>query len=263
MPVELPSKPGMAVSEGSPGVDEGAVLEAWKDSVLGRLPEELAKRILERSRVVNLEAGGVICRDFEGQFPFLIVDGLVRYYLQDSRGRQVSIIYRGPADTANLVTGAVSDPLDLKLRRSWSAESGMHHAWEAIRDTTILRLSGSDLLAASRHDLDSAWALVNHLMTCLTLAQVELAGDILLPVQSRLARHLLNLAERRGDRLVVYSSNQELADATGSVRDVTSRVLGTFSRSGIIAREGRGLVLLEPAELHDIAIGRTQDLSRS
>lgn len=235
-----------------------AVREAWDGSILGSLPAEIAERLLEGSRVSTLAAGEVFCRNFEGQFPFLVVDGLIRYYLQDARGRQVSINYRGPGDTANLMTGIANQP-ELKLRRCWSEESGMHHAWEAIRETTILQLSGPELRAASRHDVDSAWALVNHLMTCVALAQVELAGDILLPVQSRLARHLLNLAERQEGRLVVCCSNQHLADAIGSVRDVTSRVLANMARSGMIAREGRRLILLQPAELHDIAIGRGLD----
>lgn len=234
-----------------------AVAEAWGESFLADLPAEIEAELLAGARVVDLGSGDVFCRNFEDQFPFLIVNGLIRYYLQGPKGRQVTMVYRSSGEIANLMVGALGASVDLKLQQLWSEDNGMHYGCEAVRPTAILRLPGRVVRTAIRHDPSCAWVVVQHMMSVLGLAQIEVAADVLLPVQSRLARHLLSLAEREGDRLVVHTSNQNLADAVGSVRDVTSRVLNQMAQSGIIARERRCLVLLEPSLLHDLAVGRT------
>ena len=50
--------------------------------------------------------------------------------------------------------------------------------------------------------------------------------NMFLPVQARVARHLIDLASLQDDVLVVTAGHQEIADAIGSVREVVSRALG-------------------------------------
>ena len=69
-------------------------------------------------------------------------------------------------------------------------------------------------------------------------------------VRQRVARHLLDLAVREDGVLVVRATQQDLADAIGSVREVVSRAVMGFREQGLLARSSEGLVVLDPAGLH-------------
>jgi CRP/FNR family transcriptional regulator, cyclic AMP receptor protein len=69
------------------------------------------------------------------------------------------------------------------------------------------------------------------------------------------SRHLLDLAAQREpgrDRtteIVVLVSQQELADAAGTVREVVVRVLREFRQEGVVRTESDQIVILHPARL--------------
>ena len=72
-------------------------------------------------------------------------------------------------------------------------------------------------------------------------------------VRQRVAAHLLDLAsaqqQPRG-RLVARVSQQELADAAGSVREVVARALRDLRVAGIVATAADSIVILDPAQLY-------------
>jgi CRP-like cAMP-binding protein len=74
-----------------------------------------------------------------------------------------------------------------------------------------------------------------------------------LPVQARVARHLIHLAVLQSDVLVVTAGHQEIADAIGSVREVVSRAMGWMREEGLIARRGNQTILTDVARLRVIA----------
>jgi CRP/FNR family transcriptional regulator len=51
--------------------------------------------------------------------------------------------------------------------------------------------------------------------------------------------------------LVAHVSQQELAEAVGSVREVVARVLRDLRQAGLVASAPDGIHVLEPAALHD------------
>ncbi len=75
------------------------------------------------------------------------------------------------------------------------------------------------------------------------------------PVPQRVAAHLLDLASAqlhpRG-RLVAHVSQQEIADAVGSVREVVARVLRDFRVAGIMATSSDGVLILDAAAAQPI-----------
>jgi CRP/FNR family cyclic AMP-dependent transcriptional regulator len=79
-----------------------------------------------------------------------------------------------------------------------------------------------------------------------------LAGNTFGSLQQRVARHLLDLAASRqqGQGLVVRVTQQELADAVGSVRPVVARIIRELRVEGIITTSSDGIVILKPSELH-------------
>jgi CRP/FNR family transcriptional regulator, cyclic AMP receptor protein len=50
---------------------------------------------------------------------------------------------------------------------------------------------------------------------------------------------------------VARVSQQELADAVGSVREVVARALRDFRLTGLVAAGPDSVVILDPARLHD------------
>jgi DNA-binding transcriptional regulator YhcF (GntR family) len=48
-------------------------------------------------------------------------------------------------------------------------------------------------------------------------------------------------------------SQQELADATGSVREVVARALRDLRTAGIVATTADCVVILDPARLHEVS----------
>ncbi len=86
---------------------------------------------------------------------------------------------------------------------------------------------------------------------------VRFAGDAtFLDVPGRLARVLLQLSKQQdvsaGDGAVALArrvSQRELARLAGTTRESVNRWLGTFERTGLVARRDGRLVLLRPEAL--------------
>jgi CRP/FNR family transcriptional regulator len=68
------------------------------------------------------------------------------------------------------------------------------------------------------------------------------------------ALHLLDLASNQQGQhgpLVARGSQQELAEAVGSVREVVARVLRDLRHAGLVATGPDGVRILDPTGLHD------------
>jgi CRP/FNR family transcriptional regulator, cyclic AMP receptor protein len=74
-------------------------------------------------------------------------------------------------------------------------------------------------------------------------------------VRQRVARHLLDLAAREepGRSLVVSATQQGIAQAVGSVREVVARVLRELKAEQLIDSSRTGIHILDPAGLHEAA----------
>ncbi len=78
-------------------------------------------------------------------------------------------------------------------------------------------------------------------------------------VPSRLARLLLRLVDqhpremKRGLRINIKLSQQELTNLIGATREMTSSVLNSFKKSGLIAVEAKFIYILNRKELNKMA----------
>jgi CRP/FNR family cyclic AMP-dependent transcriptional regulator len=91
-----------------------------------------------------------------------------------------------------------------------------------------------------------------------------LAGNVFGSVRQRLIRHLLDLAGETASAggnpsLVARVSQQQLADAIGSVREVVARVLRELRSEGLVETGPGGIRLCDPAAL-EAEIGREEVL---
>src|SRR6266511_2293016 len=76
-------------------------------------------------------------------------------------------------------------------------------------------------------------------------------------VRQRIARHLLDLASerQRGSELVAAISQQDLADAVGTVREVVVRSLRELRHEGMLQTGRGGVAITAPERLLDVADG--------
>lgn len=217
-------------------------VEAWQESFLGDLPGHLAERLLENASLYSAPSGEILLR---GQAPneaaaFLILSGLVRVYLTSKEGRQATTRYAGRSEIVGLppiLTGDI--PVTI----------------EAVTESDVVRMSARDFRALASREVAVAWATACYLARQLRTGNETLGANIFFPVRARVARHLLDLAERTPAGLVVGVQHQYIADAIGSVREVVSREMKRLADEGVISRAGGGIVIHKPADLHVIASG--------
>src|SRR5262245_53507012 len=101
--------------------------------------------------------------------------------------------------------------------------------------TSLFSVNSRTLTQAARRDARVAWGVAEELNRRLYETLQQTAVNAFGSVKQRIAAHLLDLASaQQGPRggLVARVSQQELADAVGSVREVVARVLRDFRLAG-------------------------------
>jgi CRP/FNR family transcriptional regulator, cyclic AMP receptor protein len=156
----------------------------------------------------------------------------------EPEGRQVTVRYARAADVLGVAV-LVGGPANVSA--------------QALAESSLFRISSRALTGAARRDARVAWALAEELNRRLYETLQQTAVNTFGSVRQRVAVHLLDLASAqlhpRG-RMVARVSQQELADAVGSVREVVARVLRDLRVAGIVATSSDSVLILDAARLH-------------
>jgi CRP/FNR family transcriptional regulator len=154
-------------------------------------------------------------------------------------GREATVTYAGPGDGIGLGASLVRhSPFGL----------------QALEETTV------EYFDAQRFEQE----LSNRVALAHTVAQwfarrMERSSQALQAfafgrVRQRVAEHLICLAIRdRDGKLVAHVTQQGLADAVGSVRDVVARTLAELASAGIVITSHRRVVIADEATLRQEA----------
>jgi CRP/FNR family cyclic AMP-dependent transcriptional regulator len=212
-------------------------------SNLHDLPLDVVEELLTDAVRVKIPAGSVTHREGEpAPHLELVITGVVRGFVTAPDGRTMTVRYCRPG----ALIGAVS---------LFATRFTMPAATQALVDAELLRLSPAVVRRAVARDARVAQAFLSELSERVLSFVYEIPGSSFATVRQRVARHLLDLAAqpRSGrkavDELVVPITQQELADAVGTVREVVVRVLRDLRRDGVV-RTGRAcIVILDPARL--------------
>jgi len=122
-------------------------------------------------------------------------------------------------------------------------------------DAEVLRMSPTMARRMAERDVRVALAFLGELSERVMSFIDEIPGNAFATVRQRVSRHLLDLAVQRepghyrGTEIIVPVSQQELADAVGTVRDVVVRVLRELRQEGVVRTERDQIVILHPARL--------------
>jgi len=243
-------------SAGASDARSSAASAAWRASrfrnALGSRADDLLVDARERkysagSRVHSLEMPTNV-------LPGLVVHGLARIYTMSAQGRQVTLRYCRAGDVLGL--SVLIEPLVVL--------DGAALYIQAVTPLNLLCISQVRLRKLVSRDANNMWGLFTEFARALLHSTDMITQNIFSPVRSRVARHLLDLAENRGEELVVQVSQQGLANAIGSVREVVQRAIVNLCQDGLIARQRHGYVIQDPERLLDAARSFTNhEASRS
>jgi CRP/FNR family cyclic AMP-dependent transcriptional regulator len=187
---------------------------------------------------LNTQPGRRLYRAGDAPRVALVVSGLIRVFLSSPEGRQVTVRYARPGDVLGIAV-LVGGPASTSV--------------QTVEPSTIFRFSARALNTAARRDPLVCWAIAEELNRRLYDVLDQTAVNAFGSVRQRIAVHLLDLAsdeQRPRGRLEARVSQQVLADAVGSVREVVARTLRDLRDAGIVATSTDGVVILDPAQLH-------------
>jgi CRP/FNR family cyclic AMP-dependent transcriptional regulator len=209
------------------------VATALQLSFLGRLPIDVVEDLLEGQPIVDLPPDTTFYREGGSPRVFLMISGLVRLFLVSRRDRKVTVRYCRPPDVIGTAL-AVAGPLDVFAR--------------TITPTILQGIDVRKLGEAAHRDAAVAFALAEELSHRLDETLEQIAINAFGSVRQRVATHLLDLASSAGrsdGRLVAGLSQQDLADAVGSVREVVARALREFRAARLVATATDEIVILD------------------
>jgi CRP/FNR family cyclic AMP-dependent transcriptional regulator len=207
-------------------------------SFLARLPPEVRDGLRAEGERADYPAGTTVYRARSAPQAALVVRGLLRVFLTSAEGRQVTVRYARPGDVLGIAV-LVGGPASTSV--------------QAVEPSSVFRISARTLIAAARRDPRVSWAIAEELNRRLYEVLEQTAVNAFGSVRQRVAAHLLDLASAqqhpRG-RLAARVSQQELADAAGSVREVVARVLRELRVAGVIATAADRIVILDATRLY-------------
>jgi CRP/FNR family cyclic AMP-dependent transcriptional regulator len=219
-------------------VADPEVDDAFARSVLAQFPGELAARLREEGERADYPAGATVYRAGANPQAALVVSGLLRVFLSSPEGRQVTVRYARPGDVLGIAV-LVGGPAGTSV--------------QTLEPSSVLQISARTLIAAARRDPQVSWVIAEELNRRLYGVLEQTAVNAFGSVRRRVATHLLDLAsdrQRPDGPLVAHVSQQELADAAGSVREVVARALRDLRRAGVVATSADRIEILDPARLH-------------
>ncbi len=213
--------------------------EGSRGGFLSALPKEAAKSLLAGAIRISVPAGALVYREEESPRVIVVIDGLLRVFLRSADGRQVTVRYARGGDVVGLAL-VLGGPGPTSV--------------QAMTSATVAALAIDTLRSMLTSDPRVTRTCAEELTRQLYLALDDLSEQAFLSVRQRLIRQLLDLAAPgAGSHPVVRATQQELADAVGSVREVVTRTLRGLRKEGLLDTSRDQIVLLDPITLSEEA----------
>ncbi len=218
-------------------LSESAIQAAITGSVLAEFPPSLLNTLTQQAIPVDLPAGTTMYYEEDEPRCGLVISGLVRVYMTSPDGRQITVRYARPGGLLG-IAALVGGPAPVNV--------------QILTDAALLMLNVRTLQSSGQTEPAVGWLLAQEVTRRLYDTLEALAGNAFGSLQQRVARHLLDLAaaHQQEGGLLVRLTQQELADAVGSVRPVVARILRDLRLEGILSTSSDGILILKPDELH-------------
>ena len=203
------------------------------------LPSDLIARLTADARRLRIAPGETIHAEGETEPHLeLVLRGLVRVHVSAPDGRTMTVRY---CRQGSLIGAATL----------YAARAERRFAIQALTSSELVGLRPAIVRGLAHRDARVAEALLTETSERALSFVAELSGNAFATVRQRLARHLLDLASerQRGPELIAPLTQQELADAIGSVREVVVRVLRELREEGVVSTGRHGITIADPERL--------------
>ncbi|HMF44344.1 MAG TPA: Crp/Fnr family transcriptional regulator [Polyangia bacterium] len=222
------------------------LVAAVAQSMLAKLPAALTAQVLDGGYRIDLPAGAQPSLRTNESAVALVLEGLVRMFLVSDTARQVTVRYARPGEMLGLV-------------HLFARKTEVHS--QAVTATSVWMMAPARVRALCEQHAALATAVAEECATRASDAIEELSLLTFGSVRQRVARHLLDLAaqQQQAGELVAAVTQQELADAAGTVREVVARVLKQLHQTGVTAGSDDGVVILDAARLDAEATSGSTD----
>ncbi len=200
------------------------------------------EKIVKKKKYTKNE---IILYQFDpGDSLYIISRGKVKVVLFSKDGKEVLLSNLGPGEffgEMSLLDG---------LPRSASVV--------AIEDSEVIIVNRRDFLELIRNHPEIAMRILTEMSKRLRSADQKIGSLILMDVYGRVARVLVELAEKEGKRInndIVIETKlrqQDIANMVGASRETISRVLKDFVQNGFITIDGKKIIIHNA----DLSIGR-------
>ena len=221
---------------------DDAARRALAASNLGTLPREVLAELTAGGMRLSIPARTTFRHQGEEDSPHLelVLAGLIRVQVSAADGRTMTVRY----GRAGALLGVAT--LYAEVVRPFSIA--------ALSDSELLSLRPMTVRGWADRDYRVARALLTETSERVMSFVAEFSGHAFANVRQRIARHLLDLAsdQRHPDELAASISQQELADAVGSVREVVVRVLRELREEGTVETGRDRIIIRDPERLSGI-----------
>lgn len=220
--------------------DGSEIAGAIARSAFANFPSHVVDRMLASATPVDVPSGGVLYQEAGGPRCLLVISGLIRVYMTAAEGREVTVRYARAGDILGIAT-VVGGPAPVDV--------------QIIADARLLAFPVELLRSLGRTEPEVGWLMAVEVAQRLYDSLEALAGNTFGTVRQRVARHLLDLAAGSGPGrpLIAPVTQQELADAVGSVRAVVARSLAELRDAGLVGSSSKGITILDADGLLDQA----------
>lgn len=205
------------------------------------MPSDVLERLLTGAVQTVIRPGSVMHREGEDTAHLeLVISGAVRVLVTSPDGPTLTIRYCRP--------GALLGAMSL-----FSPDFAMPATVQALVEARVLRTDPAVVRSLVRQP-DVAQAMLLELSERAKGFLHEIPGNAFGSVRQRVVRHLLDLASEDGTtdgELVVSVSQQDLADAAGTAREVVVRILRELREDGLVRTGREQIVLTDVGRLVD------------
>ena len=207
-----------------------------------REPVETWEELIAGAHEVHVPASGQVqAKGLLDEAAAAVLEGVVRLYTVTAIGRQLTVRYCRFGDVVGL-SSAIAGPAGFRA--------------EAVTAVTLAVLPAEALHTAALHDARFGWSLAQDIAAASIEGIRALTGRRQRSTLSQLATHLLEWALPSPDGTpVVRANHQQLADASGTAREVVTRALASLRDCDLVATRRGVVAILDTAALSRVAGG--------
>jgi CRP/FNR family cyclic AMP-dependent transcriptional regulator len=205
-------------------------LKYLTEDELQKLAEEVALEEARRKRVIYMPGD-------PGDSVYFVTGGRVKISRVTPDGKELTLSYCGPGELFGelcLIDGRHREEMAEAMENALVAQVGREHFSALLNRHAALGFEMVKILTARRRDIEQ-----------------KMEDLVFKDVNAKLAELLLGLCDDygvdddRGTLVAVKITHQEMANLIGSTRETVSLTLSQFKKSGLIATDGRKVIITD------------------